>query len=63
MEDTLARLFVVFILAVYSGITLVFMIAGIRKWIWRPIAERISPSRGDKNYRRIKSTSREERLS
>ena len=63
MQDILARSFVVFLLALYAGIALVFVIAGIRKWIWRPIAERISPSRGDKNYRRIKSTSREERLS
>jgi hypothetical protein len=63
MQDILARSFVVFLLALYAGIALVFVIAGIRKWIWRPIAERISPSRGGKSYRRIKSTSREESLS
>ena len=63
MEDTLARLFVVFILAVYSGITLVFMIAGIRKWIWRPIAARIWASRSEGSYRRIKSAHHEESAS
>jgi hypothetical protein len=63
MNDIIARSFVVFLLVLYAGIALAFVIAGIRKWIWRPIAEKISACRPDRSYHRIKSSSREGSLS
>jgi hypothetical protein len=60
MQDILARSFIVFILALYAGVALVFVIAGFRKWVWRPIAGRLSPRQAEESYRRIKSTTREE---
>lgn len=59
MQDILATSFVVFVLAFYSIIALVFVIGAIRKWIWRPIAKKISARHPDKSYHRFKSTSHE----
>ena len=58
-QDIVARVFIFLVLALYSGIALVFVIAGIRKWIWRPIAGKLSARRPDRSYQRIKSTSHE----
>jgi len=60
MQDMVASIFILFVLALYAGISLVFIIAGIRKWIWRPIATKISPSHSESDYRRVKSTRQEE---
>ncbi len=59
MQDMAARIFIFFVLALYAAMTLVFVIAGVRKWIWRPIAKKILPGRSESNYRRVKSTSNE----
>lgn len=59
MQDVFARFFIVFLLVLYSGIALIFVIGGIRKWIWRPIIGKFSRQHQARNYRRIKSTSRE----
>lgn len=59
MQDILARSFIVFVLALYAGITLVFVMAAFRKWVWRPIAGKLSPRQAGKSYHRIKSTTRE----
>lgn len=59
MQDMVASIFILFVLALYAGISLVFVIAGIRKWVWSPIAKKILPKRSENNYRGIKSTHRE----
>lgn len=59
MEDILARLFVAFILVVYTCITLMFVIGAVRKWIWGPIASKVSAYYPERNYHRIKSTTQE----
>jgi hypothetical protein len=59
MQDILARFFVVFVLAFYAIITLVFVIAAFRKWIWRPITAKIFAGRPQESYRGIKSTRHE----
>lgn len=59
MQDVLARSFVVFVLAFYAIITLVFMIGAIRKWIWYPMAAKFFADRPGKNFHRIKSTRHE----
>ncbi len=59
MQDMVARIFIFFVLVLYAAITLVFFIAGIRKWIWRPLAKKISPGRSESNYHRAKSTRQE----
>lgn len=59
MQDILARSFIVFVLVLYTGITLVFLIGAFRKWVWRPIAAKLFPRRAEKGYRRIKSTTHE----
>jgi predicted PurR-regulated permease PerM len=63
MWDMFAVIFIFFVLALYAGITLVFVIAGIRNWIWRPIAKRISRRRSESNYGGVKSTRHEESAS
>ena len=59
MQDILARSFIFFVLALYAGIALVFLIAGFRKWVWRPIAGKLFPRRAEESYHRIKSTTHE----
>jgi hypothetical protein len=59
MQDILARSFVVFVLVFYAIITLVFVIAAFRKWVWRPISAKIFAGRPEKSYRGIKSTRHE----
>jgi hypothetical protein len=59
MQDMAARIFIFFVFALYAAMTLVFVIAGVRKWIWSPLARKIVPGRSESNYRRVKSTSRE----
>ena len=59
MDDAFSTFFIVFVLALYSVITLVFVAGAIRKWIWRPIAARIWASRSEGSYHRIKSTHHE----
>lgn len=59
-QDIFARIFIFFVLALYTGVALVFVIAGIRKWIWRPLAKRFSAGRPDEDYHRIKSASQEQ---
>lgn len=58
--DITARIFIFVVLALYTGIALVFVIAGIRKWIWHPIVKKISPRQSESNYRGIKSARHEE---
>lgn len=60
MRDMFAVIFIFFVLALYAGITLVFVMAGIRNWIWRPIAKRISPRRSESNYLGVKSPRHDE---
>lgn len=60
MQDMVASIFIFFVLALYTGIAVVFVIAGIRKWIWRPIIKRFSAGRADKGYHSIKSTRQEQ---
>jgi len=59
MQDMAARIFIFFVFALYAAMTLVFVIAGVRKWIWRPLAGKILPGRSESNYRRVKSTRNE----
>jgi hypothetical protein len=59
MQDILARIFIVFMLVMYAAIALVFVVAGIRKWIWEPIARKILPRRAERDFRRIQSTRRQ----
>lgn len=58
-QDIVARVFILLVLVLYTGISLVFVAAGIRKWVWRPIAGKLSARRTDRGYRTIKSTSHE----
>ena len=60
MQDMIASVFILFVLVLYAGISLVFIIAGIRKWVWNPIAKKISPRSSESTYRRVKSTRQEE---
>jgi hypothetical protein len=60
VPDILARIFVIFMLVLYAGISLVFVFIGIRNWIWRPIKRMLTAGHPDKSYRGIKSASREE---
>lgn len=57
MQDIFARSFILFFLVLYTGIALAFIIAGFRKWIWRPIVGRFLAQHPRGNYHRIKSTS------
>ncbi|HXH49398.1 MAG TPA: hypothetical protein VNM47_08635 [Terriglobia bacterium] len=59
MDDVLSRFFVVFVLLFYAIITVVFVIAAIRKWIWRPIAAKFFAHQPERGYRKIKSTGHE----
>ena len=59
MQDLLARIFIVGMFILYSGIALVFIGAGIRDWVWRPVKRKFSAQQPARNYRAIKSTSRE----
>jgi len=59
-QDIFARIFIFFVLALYTGIALVFVVAGIRKWIWRPLAKRFPAGRPDKGYHSIKSNRQEQ---
>ena len=59
MHDIIASVFIFFVLALYAGISLVFVVAGVRKWIWRPIAKEISAGHADESYQRIEPTSEE----
>jgi hypothetical protein len=63
MQDILADAFIVFVYGLYAGITLVFAVAGIRKWIWRPLVGRFSRQHPERNHSRIKSARREGSLS
>lgn len=60
MQDILARIFVILLLVLYSGVALVFVITGIRDWVCRPIRRRLWGRRPKETYQRIKSTRREE---
>ncbi len=60
MQDIIARAFVIFLLVLYASISLVFIVTAIRKWIWQPIIGKFSAPHTEREYRRIKSTSREE---
>lgn len=59
MQEMIASVFIIFVLALYTGISLVFVIAGIRKWIWRPIAGRPSAVLPE-SYSSIKPTGQEQ---
>ncbi len=59
MQIMLAGIFIFFVLALYAAIAFVFVIAAIRKWVWRPIAKKISPGRSESNYPGVKSTRHE----
>lgn len=63
MQDFLALSFVVFMLALYAGITLVFVYAGIRNWIRRPSIGKSRRQHLENSYSRIRSASREESVS
>jgi hypothetical protein len=56
MQDFLATVFIVFVFVLYASVALVFVGAGIRKWVWRPLAEKFSRQHPERNYSRIKST-------
>jgi hypothetical protein len=63
MQEMIARVFIIFVLALYAGICLVFVIAGIRKWIWRPIAGKSSAAHPERSYNTIKPTRQEQESS
>jgi hypothetical protein len=60
MQEMIASFFIIFVLALYAGISLVFVIGGIRKWIWRPIAGKSSAVHPERSYNSIKPTSQEQ---
>jgi len=60
MQDLLARSFVVFILLLYASTALVFIVAAIRNFIWRPIIGKFAAQHPDRSYHRIKSASHEQ---
>ena len=60
MEDILARVFIVFLLVLYGGIALVFVVVSIRNLIWYPVKNKLLARRPEKGYRRVKSASREQ---
>ena len=60
MQDMIASVFIIFVLALYAGISLVFLIAGIRKWVSRPIAGKPSAGHPEKSYNSINPTSQEQ---
>lgn len=60
MQDIVASIFILFVLALYTGIALVFIVAGIRKWVWGPMAKKISPERSGSSYGGVRSTRQEE---
>lgn len=60
MHDMASSIFILFVLALYSGIALVFIIAGIQKWIWRPMAKKISRQHAESRFGRVRSTRQEE---
>ena len=63
MQDFLAISFIVFMLALYAGITLIFIFVGIRNWIWRPVTAKFRRGQPENRYSRIRPGSREESLS
>ena len=60
IQDIVARIFIIFLLALYTGIALVFVLAGIRKWVWCPLAGKIAAGCPDTSYSRIKRTGQEQ---
>jgi len=56
MDDIVARVFIVAMLVMYAAIALVFVVAGLRKWIWEPVFGKFLERRPERNFRRIPST-------
>jgi len=56
MQDLLARIFIVALFVFYAAIALVFVGAGLRTWVWRPIRRKFSAQQPARSYRAIKST-------
>lgn len=54
MQEMIASTFIIFVLALYAVISFVFVVAGIRKWIWRPIAGKASAGNPERSYKSIK---------
>ncbi len=60
MQDIFADAFIIFLLVLYTAISLVFIVTAIRKWIWQPTAGKFAAQHNERDYRGIKSTSHEE---
>jgi hypothetical protein len=60
MQGMLASFFIFFVLVLYAAIAFVFVIAAVRKWVWSPIAKKISPGRSGNNYRETSPPRHEE---
>lgn len=57
MDDILARVFVIFLLILYTSVALVFVVAVIRNWVWQPIKRKLRGRSPQKSYRGINSAS------
>jgi hypothetical protein len=57
MDDILARVFVVFLVVLYTGVALVFVGAGFRNLIWQPVRQKLWARRPEKSFHTIKTTS------
>lgn len=56
MDDILASIFIIFLLLLYSSIALVFVVMGIRTWIWRPLRKKSPEKEHTRKFRHVKST-------
>jgi len=55
MQDFIATAFVAFLFVMYAGITLAFIVAGVRRWLARPSPVKSAPRRQQESYHEIKS--------
>ncbi len=56
MQDIFARTFIVVMFVMYGAIAMVFVVAGLRKWIWEPVFGKVLARHPERNFRRIPST-------
>jgi len=60
MDDLIARVFVVFLLLFYASIAFVFVVAGIRTWLWNPLRKRFPSKEPAPHFHHIKSSHSEQ---
>ena len=60
MRDIISSSFIIFVLLLYVVVALVFVMGAARKWIWAPLAGKLSAHSPQRNFRAVKSNRRQE---